>query len=168
MNEGTQASGSGATLVAGTEAANLTGLDFSTYTTWLGVSATSAQTWPHAAAAAAPQAVFVFEPRASWATTYYPWVRARIRQGATGSSPVHLSVDNGPFITLGCLSGNEWQWVTADVSTGKPAQFSGVNGDQQHTLTVSFGSSDLEIDQVKLAPETDHQECPVASSCGCN
>jgi hypothetical protein len=166
VNQGEANSASGASLEARTEAANLASLDFSTYTTMLGVKAATKELWPHDLAAQAPHALYSFEPRDSWATTDYVWVRARIAPGGSGSSSVHVQLDGGPAITLGCVAGNAWQWVNTDLATGQPARFDGVTP-VAHTLTVGLGSSDLEIDQVKLAPEAGHQECPVSSSCGC-
>ena len=155
---------SGAQLVPATEAPGIASLDFTGFTSFLSVQSAGYQAWN--SGTLAPVASYTFVPRASWGTgTWYLWVRAR--NLGSKPAPVYASVDGGAELKLGCVAGRDWTWVRTDLATGQPAAFTGLATDVAHTLRVAPGNSDVQLDLIKLAPEADHMECPVAATCGC-
>lgn len=105
---------------------------------------------------------YQFTPRISGNNSYYFWIRARSRNGA--STSVSVQVDNQTALSIGCISDTNWTWYRYDACTQQAIQFLNQTL-QNHILRLTPGNDKLEIDQALLTTDASLILNPAAPNC---
>jgi hypothetical protein len=112
---------------------------------------------------AATSVEYNFVPRGTTPTTHYLWVRARSKNGSTTS--MTISLDGTINNSIGCIKDTVWTWFKLDATSSNAIAYSNLSL-QNHKLTITAANSNLEIDQITIAPTSSNIYSVFAPACG--